>query len=456
MTARQRLNRDDDLPEIRAEAYDKLDDWRAELDQTPKLKKRDAFERAAADLFLEAEYEHDLAATQAITDAVYFLGRDYTGLGDDDIQYIMVGAKAKAERPINGHGKPHNGGQAGGARSILIRTAAALRTKIFDPIKFIVPGFIVEGCTILAGRPKLGKSWFMLDAGLAVARGEQCLGAQCDEGDVLYLAMEDNERRLQSRMTKLMGYGREWPARFHYATEWPRANAGGLDKIREWIAAAGKPRLVVVDVLAMFRSPRDPKQSPYESDYEAVQALQRIASDTGVAIVIVHHLRKSAAEVDPFEKVSGTLGLSGGVDTVLILDRNADGATIYGRGRDIEEIEKAVEFVRETCRWRVLGAAADVRRSDERNAILGALAETTEPLSPREVADLTGHSYDAVRQTLIRMAKAGEVKKTKRGQYACDTQPPCHNGHNVTTDEKIATDEELKRDCDFVTAVTPP
>jgi len=92
---------DDDVVDIRAEAYDKIDHWRDKLDQAPKLKKRDVFERAAADLFLEAEHERDLRAVQAITDAVYFLGRDHTGLNDDDIQYIMDGAKAKAERPTN-------------------------------------------------------------------------------------------------------------------------------------------------------------------------------------------------------------------------------------------------------------------------------------------------------------------------------------------------------------------
>jgi hypothetical protein len=312
---------------------------------------------------------------------------------------------------------------------VSVKTAAALRTKVFESIKFIVSGYIVEGCTILAGRPKLGKSWFMLDVGLAVARGGHCLGeTKCHEGDVLYLAMEDNERRLQSRMTKIMGYAGEWPARFHYATEWPRANAGGLDQIRKWISVAEKPRLVVVDVLAMFRSPRDAKQTPYESDYQAVQSLQRIASDTNVAIVIVHHLRKSLAEIDPFEKVSGTLGLSGGVDTVLILDRDGSGATLYGRGRDIEEIETAVEFDAATCRWRVLGAAADVHRSDERKVILETLADASEPLSPREVADLTGHSYDAVRQMLARMAKQGEVAKSGRGHYSLSQRSQCHNG----------------------------
>jgi predicted ATP-dependent serine protease len=157
---------------------------------------------------------------------------------------------------------------------------------------------------------------------------------------VLYLALEDNERRLQSRITKILGANLgEWPKRFEYATQWPRGDDGGLEHICKWIAAAENPRLVVVDVLAMFRSPRNDRQSLYENDYQSVQALQKIASETDVAIVIVHHLRKSGAEVDPFEKVSGTLGLSGGADTVLVLDRDGNGATLYGRGRDIEEIE---------------------------------------------------------------------------------------------------------------------
>jgi hypothetical protein len=140
------------------------------------------------------------------------------------------------------------------AAAVSIRTAAALRTKVFEPIKYIVLGYVPEGATILAGRPKLGKSWLMLSVGLAVSRAGKCLGdIECEEGNVLYLALEDNERRLQSRITKLIGFADQWPVRFQYATEWPRANAGGLDKIRQWIASVEKPRLIVVDVLAMFR-----------------------------------------------------------------------------------------------------------------------------------------------------------------------------------------------------------
>jgi hypothetical protein len=423
--------------EIPAAVADEIASWRRIIGGRKNgVDARNLLRNAASELWITLQIDrtvHPDAHTvvrQEVIDALQEMA-EAADIGPDDAQTIFAEAFKPQEKPgsTQGNGHAHNTG-------IKFGTAAALRTKVFEPIKFITPPYIVEGCTILAGRPKLGKSWLMLEVGLAVALGDNCLGdTKCDEGDVLYLAMEDNERRLQSRMTKLLGYAREWPARFHYATEWPRANAGGLEQIRKWIASVEKPRLVVVDVLAMFRSPRDPKQSPYESDYQAVQALQRIASNSGVAIVIVHHLRKSVAEVDPFEKVSGTLGLSGGVDTVLILDRDGSGATLYGRGRDIEEIETAVEFSKETCRWCVLGAASEVRRSDERKAILDALADAEEPLSPREIADLIGHSYDAVRQMLIRMAKHGEITKTKRGHYACDTPAPCHSSHNVTTDE---------------------
>ena len=317
-----------------------------------------------------------------------------------------------------------------------ITSASELQSKIFEPVQFVVPGYIAEGATILAGRPKLGKSWLMLDVGLAVARGGYCLGdIRCEEGDVLYLALEDNERRLQSRITKLIGAsGNEWPARFHYSTEWPRSEDGGLENVRVWIKAMEKPRLVVVDVLAEFRSPRKREDTLYEGDYAAVKELQRIASEMEVAIVIVHHLRKSAAEIDPFEKVSGTLGLSGAADTVLVLDRDGNGATLYGRGRDIEEIETAVEFDRRTCRWRILGEAAEVHRSDERSQILKSLKEAGDWMSPTDIADATQMSTQNVRQLLVSMTKAGTVRKLKRGRYIHPDheRTPDHNNHEIT------------------------
>jgi len=114
-----------------------------------------------------------------------------------------------------------------------------LQLMTFAPIKYVVPSVIVEGLSILAGKPKLGKSWLMLHAAIAVARGGFTLGSiHCIEGDVLYCSLEDNERRLQSRMTKLLGVVPKWPKRFQYFTlsdDFPRLNNGGLDWLKEWI-----------------------------------------------------------------------------------------------------------------------------------------------------------------------------------------------------------------------------
>src|SRR5215472_5226857 len=133
-------------------------------------------------------------------------------------------------------------------------SAEALSTMTFEPIKYVVPGVIVEGLTLLASKPKLGKSWLLLHIAIAVARGGYTLGnIHCIEGDVLYCALEDNLRRLQSRMTKLLGISQPWPRRLSFQCEMPRLGEGGLELIRQWIQTVAHPRLVIIDTLAMVR-----------------------------------------------------------------------------------------------------------------------------------------------------------------------------------------------------------
>lgn len=329
-----------------------------------------------------------------------------------------------------------------------ISNAAELMRRIFPPIKYVVPGYITEGCTILAGRPKLGKSWLMLDVGLAVAAGRFCLGETlCQQGAVLYLALEDNERRLQSRITKVLGAEENAPAAFNYATDWPRG-AEGVKAIKVWLRQARNPRLVVVDVLAMFRQANFRDATLYEADYHAIKGLQQLAADYNVAIVVVTHTRKGGADTDPFEKVSGTLGLSGAADTVMVLDRDSNGATLYARGRDIEEIEAAIAFDKPTCRWTIEGNAADVRRSDERSSILTALDESDEPMKSSEISDATRMPNGNVRQLLVTMVKAGEVTKVKRGLYAHPDHnlSPDHNDHNDHNITNVGDDGEDHHD----------
>lgn len=295
---------------------------------------------------------------------------------------------------------------------------AALRAKEFKPIHFAVQGYIAEGLTILAGRPKVGKSFLMLDCAIAVATGTKALNAiECEQGAVLYLALEDNERRLQSRTTRLLGYNNDWPLTLDYNTEWPRA-AEGIARIERWITTAKNPRLVVVDVLERFRAPKKSKDpSPYSTDYTDVQQLQALAARTGIAIVVVHHLRKGAGDGDPIEWISGTLGLSAAADTLLVLNRGNQGTTLYGRGRDIEEIETAVSFDKTTCTWTIMGNAAEIAYGERRQAIFAALREANAAMTSHEIAEETEIHRNTVKTLLRRMLKKGEVEKAGRGRY---------------------------------------
>ena len=339
-------------------------------------------------------------------------------------------ATGKSERDIINLTPPKRGGE------LETISADKLAAMELPPVKYIVEGYVAEGLTVLAGRPKVGKSWMALGLAIAVASPEgHAFGSiPVEQGDVLYLALEDNMRRLKRRLNQMLPSG-SVPDRLDIAVSCPRLDRGGVEMIKRWVEQHPGARLIVVDVLQRVRPGARVKDFLYDGDYRTIEPLKQLADERGIAILVLHHLRKMPAD-DPFDTVSGSTGLTGAADTVLVLARDPKGGTtLYGRGRDIEEIETAVKFDHLDGSWTILGAASDIRHSDGRSAILRTLRGAGEPMSPRDIADVTGQSYDAIRQLLTRMWKSGEVQKAKRGRYsACDTPDPCHNGHNVTTD----------------------
>ncbi|AUX76290.1 AAA family ATPase [Sinorhizobium fredii] len=310
-----------------------------------------------------------------------------------------------------------------------IYDAADLRFQTFPPLQQIVGEIIVEGLTVLAARPKVGKTWLMLDIAIAVGAGGYCLGdIQCEQGDALYLALEDNPRRLQRRLRKLLGmHKREWP-HFKVAHKWPRADQGGIEQLRNWIAGAKNPKLIVIDVFARFRKLVPAGKQNYDSDYASIAELQTLAAENGVAIVVVHHLRKSEADDDPLDTVSGTLGLTAAADAILVINKTAQGTSLYGRGRDVDEIDKALRFDSDTARWAIIGERAEVERSDQRRAIIKLLEEAG-PQAPKEIAAALNRKDGNIRGLLGKMVKNDEIIKLERGVYAIS--PPPGNIDNI-------------------------
>lgn len=298
-------------------------------------------------------------------------------------------------------------------------SADALMVKHFPPIRYVVEGYVAEGLTVLAGAPKARKSWMMLDIASAVAseRGNAFGNIPCEHGDVLYLALEDNQRRLQDRLRK-MGLSSP-PKRLTLCFDWP-AGAEAVAAIQEWADACEQPTLVIVDVLARVREFTG-REATYEADYRALVELQDKALELGIAIVVVHHTRKAMAD-DPFDEVSGTRGLTGAADTVLVIRRENSGsqyrATLHGRGRDIAEIEAAIEFSDNDYRWKIMGDAWRVADTAEQQEILELLEDAGEPMKLADIAAALDKSKPNVAKMLRKMVEAALVTKPATGCYA--------------------------------------
>jgi hypothetical protein len=328
-------------------------------------------------------------------------------------------------------------------------TAAELQNTEFAPIRFVIDRYLPEGLTIFAGKPKLGKSWLCYDICNAVARGGYTLGdIKCVEGDVLYCALEDGKRRTKKRMETVCSFG-GWPKRltFWYRDDLPSVDLGAEQALREWIASVPNPTLIVIDTLKFVRPKKTPHEDAYAYDARTIDPFKRLADEFGIAIIVVHHTRKMGAD-DPLELVSGTNGLTGAADTILVLDRTSSGCTLYARGRDIEEVETAVRFDRDFLRWSVLGDPAEVRRSAERKAILQVLGDTPAPLSPSEIALQARQKPDNVRFLLGKMVKAGEVEIAGYGKYALPGRNPAHSAHSAHSDDSAHSAHSAHSDDD--------
>jgi biotin operon repressor len=312
-------------------------------------------------------------------------------------------------------------------------SAAELMDKELPPVRWAVPGVLPEGVTILAGKPKMGKSWLALGLCVSVAAGGYALGkipAQC--GGALYLGLEDQERRLQRRLKKILA-GEAAPGGLEVAWSWPRLDQGGVEALRKYLEDRPDLRLVVIDTLKKIR-PRDSgTRGVYDLDYEALEPLLPLAAEYGVAILVVHHLRKLEAG-DPFDMISGSTGLTGGVDGALVLkrDRGKQDATLAIDGRDVEEpTQLALRWDADIASWSLMGDAEEYRQSEERRRIIALLERMDEPMSPKDIAEALGKNRSTTRVLLANMKQDGQVEAVSRG-YVVAHEHKQHKQHKQT------------------------
>ena len=306
------------------------------------------------------------------------------------------------------------------ARRTSWTAAELLAAKLPEP-GCAVDGLITEGLTFGCGAPKLGKSWLALGLGIAVAAGGHALATiEVEAGDVLYLALEDNPRRLQSRLRMLLGQDAP-PERLWIETQWERVDQCGIERLDYWLDEHPETRLVVIDVWTRVRPFTANNTDRYQADYEAASLVQELGIRRGVAMFALYHTRKAESS-DFVETVQGTFGTAGAADTIIVVTRSrseAD-ATLYVTGRDLEERELALRFAPEVGSWSLLGDAAEYGLAETRREILD-LVRAHGDLSPKQVSELSVVSYENAKKTMQRMFKDGQLA-ANGGTYSLPPQ----------------------------------
>ena len=217
---------------------------------------------------------------------------------------------------------------------------ATLMTQPLTPIPFIIDSLLSQGLHILSGSPKVGKSWLALTLSVKIANGEDIWGMPVKKGTTLYLCLEDSTIRIQNR---LLDVTEDAPDSVHFCTECACLGKGLEEQLEKFIADHPDTVLIIIDTLQMIRGSNE---NNYANDYRDLTALKKIADAHGIAILLIHHLRKKK-EGEPFAWVSGTTGLIGAADGNFVLDqsdRSAQKATLFCVGRDIEYREITVQM----------------------------------------------------------------------------------------------------------------
>ena len=294
-----------------------------------------------------------------------------------------------------------------------------LMSQPLTPLNFVVDTLLSQGLHILAGSPKVGKSWLALWLAVTVAKGDPVWGMGVKQGTTLYLCLEDSTLRIQNRLFEIT---EDAPANVHFTTNSNTLGKGLEEQLRAFLTEHPDTVLVIIDTLQMIRGAG--YDNTYANDYRDLSVLKHIADTHGISILLVHHLRKMNDD-DPMNMISGTTGLSGATDSNFVLrksKRRENTATLYCTGRDIPYRELALEFDGEDHVWKLLSDDCEqkeqpnerilfllselLRRQPEISAPAKALLEKIDPagaegLTPNSFSHRIRKSVDALRRNGI-------------------------------------------------------
>ena len=240
--------------------------------------------------------------------------------------------------------------------------AETLYYKPIEHPKLLIDGILSDGLAIMAGDSKIGKSWMVLWLCLQISKGESVWGIPTRKTDVVYLALEDREWRIQQRMQELTEAP---PENLHFGFSCGQLGSELESQIEAVLQDYPSTGLIFIDTLQMVRDNVSAKVNTYAQDYKDMSALKKIADRHGISIFLVHHTRKDRDSGNIFNDMTGSTGIMGVADTVMILRRDerfGENATLSITGRDVEE--RKLKMQMRGVRWEITEelSAADLRK----------------------------------------------------------------------------------------------
>ena len=217
-----------------------------------------------------------------------------------------------------------------------------------EPTRFCIDTLLPQGITILGGAPKIGKSWLVLDLCVRIAKGESVWDMPTTKGTTLYLCLEDTLRRVQERLNCITD---DVPSNAFFATSAHTIAEGLCDEIRAFVKEHPDTVFVAIDTFQIVRN--SGADTSYGNDYDEIRQMKRLADELNISLLLVHHLRKQG-DSDPLNKLSGTTGIVGAVDSVFVLDKSKRGeslATLVCTGGDFEYRQLELKFSSKDFVW---------------------------------------------------------------------------------------------------------
>ena len=305
--------------------------------------------------------------------------------------------------------------------SLLVESISAqdLERKEFEPLNWVVDDLIPEGLIVLAGAPKIGKSFLCWNLALAVAQGGIFLSQYevSEKKNVLYFALEDPQRQIKNRL-KMIQSDTSLPSNLQIYTRFPIFL--GDDGIESWeeIIKKHKADLVIVDTMHHVL-PEFNTGTKYDQDYNKLMPVQQMVRDLGISMILVTHTRKMIDVDNPFNMIQGSVGVQAACDTMLMLTKQDGDKVLHINGREVLASEIAVEIREGVFVGTSLEERQENKLSDVRAEIIQMLKDA-EPdgLTLKSIIEGVDRSKENVKLTVRRMKQDGQIYQPKaRGNY---------------------------------------